>query len=158
MNRLEVALKIAEIAHDGQSYGGEPYLEAHVLAVVAMVQAETDEQDAAIVAALHDVVEDSDITLANLNWFGIEVRDAVDALTKRENESELDYLQRCALNRLASLVKRADILCNLRASKQGTARARKYEQKLALLYEMTPIPCDLIRDDDGTFRSGFVRP
>jgi len=59
---LEKALTIAYTAHAGQvDKAGEPYI-LHPLRV--MLKMRSDEEK--IVALLHDVVEDTDITLADL--------------------------------------------------------------------------------------------
>lgn len=48
------------------------------------------------IALLHDIVEDTHITLGNLREKGFpeEIIDAVDAITKREGEKCDEYLQR----------------------------------------------------------------
>lgn len=127
MTDLDVALKIAEIAHEGQTYGVEPYLERHVLDVLARVQWETNDPDAHVVAVLHDCVEDSSLTVADMAWFGVRVQRAVDAITRRENESRLDYLDRVKADDLALLVKRCDLESNIAA---GGPRVRKYKSAL----------------------------
>ena len=70
---------------------------------------------AATVAALHDVVEDSALTLRDLREQGFPplVVDAVDALTRREGEAYEDCIERVAVNSLAIKVKRADLESNL---------------------------------------------
>ncbi len=72
--------------------------------------------DRAVVAALlHDTVEHGRIAWSDLaaavDNEGV-VR-TIDALTQREGESDADYLRRCAADRLATLVKRADLLDKL---------------------------------------------
>ena len=71
-------------------------------------------EDLAIVAALHDVVEDSTWTLDGLadEGFAPEIVRAVDALTRREGESYLDYVKRAAVHPLARSVKEADLYDN----------------------------------------------
>jgi (p)ppGpp synthase/HD superfamily hydrolase len=62
---------------------------------------------------LHDSVEDTPLTLAKIeSLFGKEVRDAVDALTKRESETREEYLIRCGSNPIARVVKLHDAAFN----------------------------------------------
>ena len=84
---------------------------ADICAVVAGV--ETVEQK--IVAALHDIVEDGGVTLAEVrDEYGDTTADAVDALTRREGEDYLlSFIPRVARNAIATTVKIADLNHNL---------------------------------------------
>lgn len=80
---LDRAIEIATNAHQGQTReGGATYL-THVLRVVQACEHHGEE--AQVVAALHDVVEDSDWTLADLRREGLaeQLIAAVDAITRR---------------------------------------------------------------------------
>ncbi|HHE55940.1 MAG TPA: HD domain-containing protein, partial [Caldithrix abyssi] len=82
MTALEKALALALKAHAGQKdKADQPYI-LHPLRV--MVQME--DSRAKIVALLHDVLEDSEITLNELSQAGFEdeILQAVDCLTKRD--------------------------------------------------------------------------
>lgn len=106
MSTLERAIAIAAQAHAGQTdKAGEHYI-LHPLRVMLSMDTEPER----IVAVLHDVVEDSDITLADLRneGFSEEAIAAIDALTKREGESKLDAAARAKRNPLALRVKLAD--------------------------------------------------
>lgn len=67
-----------------------------------------------VVAALHDTVEDCPVSLENLREMGLreELVEAVDSITHRPGERYADYIVRCAENRLARMVKVADLLDN----------------------------------------------
>ncbi len=56
-----------------------------------------------IIAILHDVVEDSDITLEQLKkqGFSREIIDALNALTEQSNETYEHFIQRVSENSLA---------------------------------------------------------
>lgn len=104
------AYQIAVTAHKRQlDKGGHDYI-GHPLAVAEMLMTE-DEQ---IVALLHDVVEDTPITLQNLRKQGFSERivKAIDCLTKRECETLETYLDRVKSNPLAVKVKIADLTHN----------------------------------------------
>lgn len=104
---IEQAEIIARAAHvDQVDKSGHPYIE-HPARVAARVRG--DELLEAI-AWLHDVVEDTDVQLSDLQQrFPLEVTDAVDALTHRAGEPRVDYYARVRRNPLALLVKQADI-------------------------------------------------
>jgi hypothetical protein len=107
---LELALSMARSAHAGQTdKAGRAYIE-HIERVVAA----TSSPDAKVAAALHDIVEDTDTTLADLEAAGFppEVVAAVDALTRRGDEPYLRFIWRAATNALAREVKMADLLDN----------------------------------------------
>jgi GTP pyrophosphokinase len=111
MNRLEEAIDLAVEAHAGdEDKAGATYIR-HPLRVMEQV----DTEDERIAAVLHDVVEDSEQTLSSIeSRFGADIRDAVDALTKRDEESYLDeFIPRCAENEIARRVKQADIRDNM---------------------------------------------
>lgn len=110
MSELEHAITIALNAHAGQEdKADEPYIR-HPLRVMQQMNTETGR----IVAVLHDVVEDADYTLNDIEErFGGDVRSAVDALTKRDHESYPDFIERATENPIARRVKLADIEDNM---------------------------------------------
>ena len=137
MSSLEEAIAIAAHAHAGQvDKARQPYI-LHPLKVMLRLQA-TDER---IAAVLHDVVEDTPITLDDLRAAGFSpaVLTAVDALTKRPGETRLQAAARAAADPVARAVKLADNAENLDLSRienpteKDYARLREYEQVRALL-------------------------
>ncbi|MBK8068912.1 MAG: HD domain-containing protein [Rhodanobacteraceae bacterium] len=137
MSSLEEAIAIAARAHAGQvDKARQPYI-LHPLKVMLRLQA-TDER---IAAVLHDVVEDTPITLDDLRAAGFSsaVLTAVDALTKRPGETRLQAAARAAADPVARAVKLADNAENLDLSRienpteKDYARLREYEQVRALL-------------------------
>lgn len=108
---LDRALAIAVGAHAGQKDPvGQPYI-LHPLRVMHAVA--TD--DERVVAVLHDVVEDSAVTLEDLRraGFAATVIEAVDALTRRHGETYEAYVGRTAAIALARRVKVADLDDNM---------------------------------------------
>jgi (p)ppGpp synthase/HD superfamily hydrolase len=106
-NHIAGALSIALTAHNGQTdKHGKIYI-THPLRVAGRLNNYSE----ICVAILHDVVEDSDITLDYLRKWGFdeEIIAAVDAISRREDESYKTYLKRCAQNPLALRVKLADL-------------------------------------------------
>jgi len=135
---LDAAIALARAAHAGQvDKVGADYIE-HPLGVMARV----DGDDEKIVAVLHDVVEDTEVTLDDLRdqGFAEHVVRAVDAVTKRAGEPLAESMGRVAADPLALVVKRADISHNANPARQAglplETRARltaKYEESARLL-------------------------
>lgn len=111
MATLEHALVIAALAHAGQrDKAGQPYI-LHPLRM--MLKLETEQER--MVALLHDVLEDTAVTLAELEeaGFSVEVLQAVQTLTRGPGESRMEAAQRAAQDPLALSVKLADNADNL---------------------------------------------
>ena len=134
---LDTALKIAVEAHTGQADKvGQPYILHPLRIMLAMT---TDEER--MVAALHDVVEDSSVTLEDLRKaeFSEPVVAAVDALTHREGESYGDYVKRASLNPLAKRIKITDLEDNMnfrriwKLEERDRERMERYRQALEFL-------------------------
>lgn len=116
------AMVIAYDAHHGQvDKQGIPYI-FHPFHVAEQM---TDELSTCV-ALLHDVVEDSDVTLDGLaQEFPVEVIEALALLTHDESVPYLEYVQALASNELARAVKRVDLEHNLEESRgTGTSGAR----------------------------------
>jgi hypothetical protein len=105
------ARELATAAHDGQvDKAGRAYLE-HPAEVAERVRGESAVVQ--VVAWLHDVVEDTEVTLDRVReQFGDEVASAVDAITHRGGEPRVDYYARVAANPTALRVKEADLADN----------------------------------------------
>lgn len=137
MSTIEKAIQIAARAHAGQvDKANQPYI-LHPLRVMLRVES-TEER---IVAVLHDVVEDTDVTLDILRSSGFSpaVIDAVEALTKRPGEGRLEAAARAARNKIARVVKLADNAENMDLSRipapteKDRARLEEYKAVRALL-------------------------
>lgn len=142
MSTLERAIAIAATAHEGQTdKAGAPYI-LHPLRVMASLEGER----ARIAAVLHDLVEDTDWTLERLRdeGFDEEVVSAVDHLTRREDETYMEFCARAARHPVAREVKLADLADNLDLSRipEPTDRHRslmkRYEKARALILETEP--------------------
>jgi (p)ppGpp synthase/HD superfamily hydrolase len=111
MATLDDAILLAAQAHHGQAdRNGQPYV-LHVLRV--MFRLETEHERMA--GVLHDVVEDTPSTLAELRALGYpeEVVAAVDCLSRRPDETYEAFIARAAANPLARRVKLADLEDNM---------------------------------------------
>lgn len=106
---LARAIALAAAAHAGQiDKSGKPYI-LHPIRV--MQRLDKQSLSAQIVAVLHDVVEDTWMTLDLLRQTGFThtVIDAVDAMTRRDDENYFDYINRCKRDPIAAVVKLADL-------------------------------------------------
>lgn len=110
---IDRAHTIAATAHAGQTdKAGAPYIDHPRRVSNRVCHYAPDEltEAAQAVAWLHDVVEDTPITLQDLaKHFPPTIVTAVDALTHRAHETRENYYQRVATNTLARAVKHADI-------------------------------------------------
>ncbi|QBF27432.1 HD domain-containing protein [Pseudomonas tructae] len=137
MSTLERAIAVAARAHEGQhDKGGAAYI-LHPLRV--MLRVSTPEQR--IVAVLHDVLEDSPLTLSDLarEGFALKILAAVLALSRRDDESYQDFVVRLGHDPLARVVKLADLADNSDLSRiaipgpADLARLARYQQASAYL-------------------------
>lgn len=103
------AMKIAYEAHHGQvDKGGIPYI-FHPYHLAEQMP----DEFTTCVALLHDVVEDTDVTLEELKrTFPDEVIEAVAVMTHGKDEPYLDYVRRVSKNPIAKIVKLADLRHN----------------------------------------------
>ena len=134
---LERAIEIAARAHAGQAdKGGAPYI-LHPLRVMLRVAPGAQQ----IVAVLHDVVEDSDVTFEDLEreGFSAEVVKGLRAVTKVEGESYEDFVARAARDPVGKAVKLADLMENsdlsriAEPSRKDLERVEKYGRAIAYL-------------------------
>lgn len=104
------ALRISYDAHAGQvDKCGTPYV-FHPYHVAGQMEDEVT----ACVALLHDVVEDTDVTLSDLaREFPAEVIEALRLLTHEPGVLYLDYVRSLAVDPVARAVKRADLRHNM---------------------------------------------
>lgn len=84
--RIEAAYELAKKAHEGQvRSSGEPYI-SHPIAVAVILVGLGMDSDTIIGALLHDVVEDTSVTLEDIEkQFGADVAELVDGVTKLAN-------------------------------------------------------------------------
>ena len=111
MPTLEDAIALAVEAHRGhRDKAGQPYI-LHPLRVMFRLDSETER----IVGILHDVVEDSHYTLDDLRQMGYSepIVEAIDNLSRREDETYDQLIKRSAGNPLARRVKLADLEDNM---------------------------------------------
>ena len=103
------ALKIAYAAHDGQTdKAGMPYI-FHPYHLAEQM----DDEISVCVALLHDVAEDTDVTLDALaEIFPQEVMEPLILLSHKKGDDYLEYVKALKQNPIAKKVKLADLAHN----------------------------------------------
>lgn len=139
---LADAVALAFAVHEGQvDKAGRPYVD-HVLRVMLRVQGD----EARMAAVLHDVLEDSEVTVVDLYEHGcpMPVVHAVVALTRQPGEPLAGYLERVASDPLAVQVKWADLADNgdperlaLLSDAEADRLRTKYVQSTRILDQLT---------------------
>lgn len=135
---LERAIAIATEAHCGQvDKAGSPYID-HPLRVMSR----QNNDEARIVAILHDVVEDCEgwtFDRLEAEGFSPTVIEALRRVTKIEGEAYEDFIRRAVANPIARAVKLADLADNMDASRlpalteKDRERLAKYQNAVAIL-------------------------
>lgn len=136
------AVQFAAQAHDGQrrKHSDGDFI-THPIAVARSVAALADRSggdDGAVIAALlHDTVEDTAVTLGQIEVaFGPDVAGLVEALTRRDGETYRAYIDRVIESGpRVRAVKRADAAHNLSTLPEGHSLRRRYESTIALIDE-----------------------
>lgn len=134
-DELARAIALAAAAHATQiDKSGQPYI-LHPIRV--MLKCASESWETQIVAVLHDTVEDTWVALDLLRRmeFSDAVIDGVEAISHRKGEDYRDYILRCAENRIAIVVKLADLEDNSDPIRAWPGRDRAM-QKYAMAREI----------------------
>ena len=130
---LSLAISIATCAHEGQyDRGGKPYI-LHPLHLMTQLLFDTE---LATIGVLHDIVEDSDITLDDLALleFSPRVVAALSLLTHESDTSYEEYIEGICNSYDAIRVKRKDLAHNSDITRlkgitaKDLARTEKYHK------------------------------
>jgi len=136
-NGVDLAIQIASEAHSGQvDKSGDPYI-LHPLRVMLMQKKEHRR----IIAVLHDVVEDTEVTFDELsNHFGDDIITSLMAITRGNKESWEDFIGRCKADEDALYIKISDIADNMSAERMvkldlatKTRLENKYKKGMEIL-------------------------
>jgi (p)ppGpp synthase/HD superfamily hydrolase len=134
---LEAAIRLAAKVHKGQvDRFGKPYI-LHVMRVM-MRGHDLDEQ---VLGALHDVLERSDLQEPDLakKGFSPRVLKALQHITRVENETYEQYIDRVVQDNLALRVKihdLADKMDLLHVDQLDPSDLRRYNKQLAAYHRM----------------------
>lgn len=131
------AMVLAYNAHLGQKdKSGVPYI-YHPIHLAEQM----DTEEECIVALLHDVVEDTDVTFTQLEKdFSVNVIEALKLLTHDKSIDYMDYVRKIKKNPIAKKVKLADLRHNSDPSrivanptKKDEERNKKYLKAIEIL-------------------------
>lgn len=125
---LSKAISIAAVAFEGRyDKGGSPYI-LHCLYVMDKVKRLGDNY--AIVAVLHDLVEDTKWTIQDLRDLGFneEILKALDLMTHKDGVSYDDYIKGISTDVIATACKRSDLEHNMKASRLKGMRKKDFER------------------------------
>ena len=124
--QLQFALELAIQKHKNQKdKSGKPYI-LHPIHVMETVKSD----DAKIVAVLHDIIEDTDVTEEDLLNAGLSkhIVDAIVILTRSRDEDYMDYVKNLSSNPLAKEVKLADLQHNMDLRRLSTLKERDLDR------------------------------
>ncbi|WP_018675736.1 guanosine-3',5'-bis(diphosphate) 3'-pyrophosphohydrolase [Riemerella columbina] len=132
---LERAIQIAVNAHKGQTdKAGKPYI-LHLVRV--MEKGKTEEEK--ICGILHDLLEDTNWTISDLRkeGFSEEIMNALQCVTKKNNEPYSDFINRISKNPLAIRVKLNDLEDNMDKSRLNNINEKDLQrfEKYSMAYE-----------------------
>ncbi len=134
---IKKAMKISYEKHHGQfDKSGMPYI-FHPIHVAEQMK----DEDTTIVALLHDVIEDTDLTIENIEQYGFskKIIDALKCLTHDRNVPYFEYIKKIATNQIARQVKIADLEHNSNLTRlnnitdEDKKRVKKYKECLKYL-------------------------
>ena len=99
----------------------------------------TTNEEQMVTAVLHDVVENSDVELDHLEieGFNKDIVEAVDALSRKNDELYDSYISRVLKNKLAIKIKVIDLMDNIKIHKSidikenGSIKLIQYENALS---------------------------
>ncbi|MFZ1664150.1 MAG: phosphohydrolase [Flavobacteriales bacterium] len=134
---LEHAIRLAAKVHKGQKdRANKPYI-LHVMRVM-MRGTDLEEQ---MLGALHDVLERSELTTADLAQKGFPARvlKALEHITRVDGEDYASYIDRVALDGLAMRVKLHDLSdkMDIRLMNElGQADLKRYNRQLAAYHKL----------------------
>ncbi len=158
MSLIEQAANLARCAHKRQKYylghRALPYFEAHVEPVAEIVRKLGYGALTISSALLHDVVEDTPVTLQNLRDEGFPevVVETVDATTERPGEAPSEFMARTLVVPRAVVVRFADSSYNfgttisqldLMPADRFRSRVQKHGGRVAQLQPHLPSPGEL---------------
>lgn len=130
--KTKQAMILAFTAHEKQvDKSGIPYIYHPIYVAERM-----EDEETTIVALLHDVIEDTNITLSDLKKIGFDfnVIEALTLLTHKNEISYYDYVKNISRNKIATKVKMADLEHNMKLERlnkitdKDLERVKKYKE------------------------------
>lgn len=158
-NKVDLAIQLSKENHKGQLYGDKDYFDYHIKGVIdtffddnvvfkmcqkyerifkefKVKEFKIDSKECLQTLYLHDIVEDTSITLDDLKKYGFSdnVIDAVDRLTyKKDIHTREEYYDIISISPLASLVKVSDATFNRNNAKFRSEKYFYYQHAITRL-------------------------
>ncbi len=121
MKKYNFCLEIARKYHLGQTrkFSNEEYI-THPI----RVSEKFIDEKMKCIAVLHDVLEDTSATKYSLTTLGVDqdIIKVIEILSRRVNETYLDFILRISKHKKATLIKIEDITDNLSDLKEGSLK------------------------------------
>ena len=142
-SNIEKAISLAVEGHKGQEdKAGAPYI-LHPLRIMFKM----DGEEKMISAVLHDLIEDTHISLDDLKEHGFDngIIEAVDSVTKRNGEDYREFIDRAGLHPIGADIKMADLEDNMDLSRIASVgdrdlkRLNKYHRAMGRMRELEAI-------------------
>ena len=138
---IETALKLCIKAHAGQKDKASECYALHPITVMMNLKHDEYAVDYLVVALLHDILEDTQLTLEDLRKYGISStqEESLLLLTKSKNTNYFDYINALKSNDIAIAVKIYDLKHNMEITRLKTItehdikRIQKYHLALNIL-------------------------
>lgn len=127
MSKLAKAIAIASQAFEHKTdKAGKPYI-LHCMRVMLAVGTDEERQ---IVAILHDVPEDTDISIDKLREMGFSTRVliALELLTHKDDMPYMEYIKRLSHNADAKAVKKEDLKDNSQITRLKGLRQKDFDR------------------------------
>lgn len=125
IDEKQKALELATKKHEGQfRFNGNKFI-THPIEVAR--QFNSSQMVHQIIALLHDIVEDTDVTIQDLSSkYGFDgiVCNVVDILTRIKYQTYLDYILQVKKDKIATAVKLADLRHNLSDLHEGNMKEK----------------------------------
>ena len=138
---IETALKLCIKAHAGQKDKASECYALHPITVMMNLKHDEYTEDYLIIALLHDILEDTKLTLEDLRKEGISStqEESLLLLTKAKTVDYFDYINALKSNDIAIAVKIYDLKHNMEITRLKTItehdikRIQKYNKALNIL-------------------------
>jgi len=127
---LDKAIQYASLWFDGKvDKAGKPYI-LHLIRV--MLSVDQNDEELMQIAVLHDVLEDTPVTIRELEDMGFSVRvlSGIDHITKHKGQDYDEYLSQVCINIDSVKVKLADLKDNMDLSRIKNMTDKDWDRRL----------------------------
>ena len=137
--KIAEAFELMVSSHYGQKYGNRPYF-THPLEIVSNINKPSRVE--VIVAFLHDVIEDSPVTMKDIEkQFGVYIAETIDLMTRKKDQTYSEYIKEIigSGNVIAINIKYLDNLVNYSNLKDNKSLKQRYMRSMLMLSPYTSL-------------------